>query len=188
LRSGTDLSKVHYVPTGVRSLVTSYRGRTSSDGPVLVYQTSASNQDLFHTLCESTRRSDLSFLVYGAGRASVELAGRIVYRAFSERSFVADLARAPFVITNGGHTTIVEALALGKPVLAEPIGEHYEQAINAYGLQALGVGQGTAKLSPQDILEFARRAPELGRRARALELGDSAALVSAIEHALLGAQ
>src|SRR5690606_18819908 len=86
-------------------------------------------------------------------------------RAFSEETFFDVLAAAPFVVVNGGHSTINEALALGKPVLAEPIRDQYEQATNVVGLEMLGVGCGTEKLSVEDLIAFQAALPERTRAA-----------------------
>ncbi|VVB75829.1 UDP-N-acetylglucosamine--N-acetylmuramyl-(pentapeptide) pyrophosphoryl-undecaprenol N-acetylglucosamine transferase [uncultured archaeon] len=45
------------------------------------------------------------------------------------------------VIGGGGHSTAMEALALGKPVLAAPDAFHCEQECNADGLERIGAGR-----------------------------------------------
>lgn len=184
LREGTDTQRVRYVPSAARAALRSHMGHSRTDGPVLVYQTSPSNQDLASTLRGAAETLGLSFRVYGASGRGEELSGRVTYHPFSEEGFLSDMARAPFVIVNGGHSTICEALALGKPVLAEPIRENYEQAVNVHGLETLGVGAGTSKLCVDDILHFSLRAPLLRVRAQQLRPFDNDGLIQAVEEAL----
>ena len=51
-----------------------------------------------------------------------------------------DMASSRYVICNGSHTVISEALYLGKPVFAFPIHMAFEQFFNAYMLKKLGYG------------------------------------------------
>ena len=163
----------------------SRRSRTSTDGPVLVYQTSSTNADLPGTLTTAAIKGDLRFVVYGTKRTGTDDSGRVEYRAFSEAGFLDDMAASPFVIVNGGHSTMVEALALGKPVLSEPIQKQYEQQANAVGLELMGVGMGVRKMSAEAILEFAHRVPAMSEKAAELtSLVDNEGLVDAVEETL----
>ena len=85
--------------------------------------------------------------------------GQIVYRDFDEDNFLDDMAAAPFVMINGGHSAICEALSLGKPILAEPIKAQYEQILNGVYLEKMGVGLGVRKLSAKQIKTFSERVP-----------------------------
>ncbi|MEI8255615.1 MAG: glycosyltransferase family protein [Deltaproteobacteria bacterium] len=161
LRPGAEARGVRYVPTAVRAEVLARGDRTRSDGPVLVYQTSPTNTRLLETLGRAHRACGLCFVVYGVATPLASPPSGVAVRAFSEDGFVDDLAAAPFVIVNGGHSTITEALALGKPVLAEPIRDQFEQSTNALGLERLGVGRRTARLCVEDIVSFRRELPAL---------------------------
>lgn len=183
LRPEVDRARVRYVPVLVRPLVDAWRPRARTDGPIVVYQTSPTNRALARTLHACAERAGLSFVVYGLPPGAAPSA-RITHRPFSEEGFIADLARAPFAIVNGGHSTITEALVLGKPVLAEPIHDQYEQAVNARALGEMGVGRGVARLTPEDVLSFAAEAPQLARRIDAPQLQDRAGLLQAIERAV----
>jgi uncharacterized protein (TIGR00661 family) len=166
LKPGVDPARAKFVPCAARPEVLARKDKTRTDGPVLVYQTSSTNEDLPGTLRAAAEQGALEFVVYGTGRSGVEQtkAGRVEYRAFSEAGFLDGLAAAPFVIVNGGHSTMVEALALGKPVLSEPIQKQYEQQANAIGLEAMGVGVGVKKMTTEAILSFAKKAPALRER------------------------
>jgi uncharacterized protein (TIGR00661 family) len=188
LKAGVDAGRVRYVPCAARPEVLARKDRTRTDGPVLVYQTSSTNADLPGTLKDAAARGGLRFVVYGMGKFGVEAAGHgsVEYRAFSEAGFLDDMAAAPFVIVNGGHSTMVEALALGKPVLSEPILGQYEQQANAVGLEELGVGQGVRKMTADAILDFAVRSPALRERAAGLrQVVDNDALAAAVVDTLV---
>ena len=183
LKAGVDADKVRFVPCAARPEVLARRHQTRTDGPVLVYQTSSTNHDLPGTLQKAAEQAGLKFVVYGAGRTGVD--GPVEYRAFSESGFLDDLAASPFCIVNGGHSTMVEALALGKPVLSEPIQKQYEQQANAIGLETLGVGKGVAKMTVEAIVDFARRAAAMRERAAEMNhVVDNAGLADAVEDCL----
>jgi uncharacterized protein (TIGR00661 family) len=186
LKPGVNADKVRYVPCAARPIVLERRKKTRTDGPVLVYQTSSSNKDLPGALSKAATDGDLRFAVYGTGRSGTDETGRVEYRAFSEDGFLDDMAAAPFVIVNGGHSTIVEALALGKPVLSEPIRRQYEQTANAIGVTEMGVGQGVKKITAEAVVDFARRAPALRERAAEVShsVVDNAGLFQAVAETL----
>jgi uncharacterized protein (TIGR00661 family) len=64
-----------------------------------------------------------------------------MYKAPSNEGFLQDLASCRYVITNGGHNVIAEALFLGKPVFSFPIKWAYEQFFNAYMVAKQGYGE-----------------------------------------------
>jgi UDP:flavonoid glycosyltransferase YjiC (YdhE family) len=175
--------KARFVPCAIRPEVLARKHRTRTDGPVLVYQTSSSNKDLPGTLQEAAKRTGLTYVVYGMGRVGVE--GAVEYRAFSESGFLDDLAAAPFIIVNGGHSTMVEAMCLGKPVLSEPIQGQYEQQANATALEIMGVGKGVRKMSADAIVDFAVRVPAMREKiGQYAHVADNEGLVRAVEDTL----
>ncbi|MBL90437.1 MAG: hypothetical protein CMH56_01305 [Myxococcales bacterium] len=178
LKAGINRKKVRYVPTSVRQEVLQRKAMVKNTGPVLVYQTSESNEALHETLSNAVAQSELSFAVYGTGQEGERQNGRIQYKSFDEDSFLNDMAQAPFVMVNGGHSTICEALSLGKPILAEPIGEQYEQIFNVEALTEMGVGMGVRKLDTQDILHFSRCVPLMQKRAEHLNVVDNEGLLA----------
>ena len=184
LKAGVNRKKVRYVPTSVRPEVLKRKQIVGNQGPVLVYQTSQSNADLHQTLSESARDSSLNFVVYGTGEKGARMDGRIQYRQFDEETFLNDMAKAPFVMVNGGHSTICEALSLGKPVLAEPIVGQYEQIFNVEGLGEMGVGMGVRKLQPEDVLHFARCVPLMQKRAAQLNVVDNDGLIQQLHQCI----
>ena len=123
-------------------------------------------------------------VVYGTGEKGARMDGRIQYRQFDEETFLNDMAKAPFVMVNGGHSTICEALSLGKPVLAEPIVGQYEQIFNVEGLGEMGVGMGVRKLQPEDVLHFARCVPLMQKRAAQLNVVDNDGLIQQLHQCI----
>lgn len=63
------------------------------------------------------------------------------------------MARASLIICGGGHSTIMESICLGKPVLSMPDLFHFEQESNASQLQELGLGSRIDYKTPEPILE-----------------------------------
>ncbi|WP_304226058.1 glycosyltransferase family protein [Gracilinema caldarium] len=82
----------------------------------------------------------------------------LVYRLYPApgADFDEGLRNCTAVITNGGHQTLSEALALGKPVLSIPQRGQAEQELNARMLQASGRGLMVRKLEdlPNGLARF----------------------------------
>jgi uncharacterized protein (TIGR00661 family) len=89
-------------------------------------------------LIKQLKQSKRTFVVYGLGEKPPD--GNLIFKKTSEDVFLHDLATCHYVITNGGHSLISEALYLGKPVLCHPIKLFYEQFFNAYFLKKNGFG------------------------------------------------
>lgn len=186
LLSTVDERRVRYVPCAVRDVVLERRPRCRVDGPVVVYQTSTSNNALPGVLARAAVDAGLSFVVYGARHEGREAGGGFVtFKPFSEEGFLDDLAASPFVVVNGGHSTIVEALSLGKPVLCEPIRNHFEQQTNANGVVALGVGVAVERLDAGALVRFAAKAAAMRERIAGLSIVDNQGLAAAVERALI---
>jgi uncharacterized protein (TIGR00661 family) len=100
-----------------------------------VYQTSQKYQRLLPALTGLKHRC----IIYGFGGG--QDSRNLWFRGHSEEGFLEDLASCRYVITNGGHNVISEALYLGKPVFSFPIPLAYEQFFNAHMLKALGYGE-----------------------------------------------
>jgi uncharacterized protein (TIGR00661 family) len=129
---------------------------------LLVYQTSESNAGLPAILAGSGRECR----IYGFRRELREDAveGNLRFRPFSERTFVEDLRTARAVISNGGFTTLSEAIYLHKPVLCSPVKKQFEQVLNGRALQAEGYGLGVdAELDAAALGLFLERLPDYER-------------------------
>lgn len=120
----------------------------------LVYQTSKSDTTLIPTLqsLEGHR-----FIVYGLGRD--EQLGNCTLKPFSEDGFVQDLAAARGVLSNGGLSLLNESVSLHKPVFSVPVGNQYEQLLNAYYIRRLGFGDFAESMRADAIAAFIDRLP-----------------------------
>jgi uncharacterized protein (TIGR00661 family) len=98
-------------------------------------------------------------IVYGMG--DLAPSGNLVFRPHSRQGFLEDLRSCRYVITNGGHGVMAEALHLGKPVLSFPIHLAYEQLFNAHMLASLGYGDYSLARTPSPRLleSFEERLP-----------------------------
>ena len=73
---------------------------------------------------------------------------------FSEAGFIADLASARAVVTNGGCSLISEAVFLHKPICAISIPAQFEQWLNAAEVEKLGYGRHFAAITAENIRAF----------------------------------
>lgn len=125
--------------------------RTEGDH-LLVYQTSTDNP----TLLDALRELRMPARVYGLRRdlKGDVVDGDLVFRPFSDTTFIEDLASAKAVIASAGFTLMGEAVFLGKPMLAVPLGGQFEQVLNARYLEHLGYGAMAAALDGRSLRRF----------------------------------
>ena len=76
--------------------------------------------------------------VYGLGERPPQ--GNVQFFRIDEQGFIADLASCHAVLCTAGNQLVGEALYLGKPVLAMPESNNFEQFINAWFLREGGAG------------------------------------------------
>ncbi|MFO7179011.1 MAG: glycosyltransferase family protein, partial [Pseudomonadota bacterium] len=88
------------------------------------------------TALHSARRP---MLVYGADEAACH--GFLEHRKLDDETFADDLASARALICTAGNQIVGEALYLGKPVLALPEPNNFEQDINGYFVERLRAGR-----------------------------------------------
>ena len=121
-----------------------------TSGPhVLVYQSATTQQNLVPLL---QQLPDQVFRVYGFNKQ--ESHGNVQLCAFSEAGFIADLASARAVVTNGGFSLISEAVYLHKPVCAVPIPAQFEQWLNAAEVQQMGFGRHFETITADNLRAF----------------------------------
>ncbi|MFC1835816.1 glycosyltransferase family protein [Thermodesulfobacteriota bacterium] len=128
------------LPPVIRRMVTEYKPTLGDH--VLVYQTSPT----FHRTIPVLEELEDRFIIYGAGEQPSRK--NLQFKKPAQHGFLADLASARYVITNGGHNVISEALYLGKPVLSFPIVNAYEQFINAWFLARMEYGDYSTSPTP----------------------------------------
>ena len=123
-----------------------------------MYQTAEGAADLPGALAAT----GLPCRVYGFRRdlTADVTEGRLTYRPFSESAFVDDLRTARAVVAGGSFTLMGEALHLGKPLLAIPVGEQFEQIVNARYLELLGYGGYAPAATAGALAAFLERLPE----------------------------
>jgi len=119
---------------------------------VLVYVTSPT-RDLA-TLLKQVR---CKFVAYGFGIESQE--GNVQFKKPSMDVFLRDVAGAKAVIANAGFSLISEALHLGKPYLAIPVKNQFEQTFNAYYVDKLGYGAWWQDVGKEQIESFLYNLP-----------------------------
>lgn len=136
--------------------------KTEEDDHLLVYQTSTSNRALPETL----RRCGLECRIYGLRRdlAVDAREGNLIFRPFSEKAFVDDLRTARGVVASGGFTLLGEAVYLHRPVLCAPVGQQFEQLMNARYLDEAGFGRYAPAITPAALGAFIERLPDFRTR------------------------
>lgn len=95
---------------------------------------------------------DFKFVVYGVDEESQD--SNVIFRKFSQVQFLKDLAGSAGVLATAGFSLISEALFLGKPFLAWPVQNQFEQVFNAYHLERLGYGKLAFDLEVEKIESF----------------------------------
>jgi uncharacterized protein (TIGR00661 family) len=147
------------VPPILRRAILDAKKRSHAGDRVLVYQTSTSDTKLIDEL---NAVKGESFVVYGLRKNARR--GNCTLKEFSEDGFVEDLAGARAVVTNGGLTLIGEAVYLGKPIFSVPVGNQYEQILNARYLEELGYGLAADRVEADLLRLFLREAPKYASR------------------------
>ncbi|HEV7551868.1 MAG TPA: glycosyltransferase family protein, partial [Candidatus Angelobacter sp.] len=114
---------------------------------VLVYVTSPARE-----LAALLKQVRGKFVAYGFGTEGQE--GNILFKKPGMAAFLRDLAGAKAVIANAGFSLVSEALYLGKPYLAMPVKNQFEQTFNAYHVDTLGYGAWLKELGKEHIESF----------------------------------
>ena len=130
-----------------------YGARPTSEGPILVYVTSPAPQ-----LVRLLSQVNKEFVAYGFDREGRE--GNILYKRPGFESFFEDLLRAEAVIANAGYSLVCEALYLGKPYLAVPVQNQFEQIFNAFWLDRTGYGAFWEELTREKVESFLFNIPQ----------------------------
>ena len=138
------------------------------EGPILVYVTSPAP-----ALVKVLAGVRSEFIAYGFGREGRE--GNILYKKPGVETFLDDLVRAQAIIANAGFSLVTEALHLGKPYLAVPVRNQFEQIFNAFWLDRTGYGAFWEELTEERVESFLFNLPhfreKLAQYPRDLEPG-----------------
>jgi uncharacterized protein (TIGR00661 family) len=167
------------VPPIVREPIVAARKRARPGEHVLVYQTSTSDTRLIEEL---NSIEEEKFVVYGLRKNAKR--GNCTLKEFSEDGFVDDLASARAVVCNGGLTLIGEAVYLGKPLFSVPVGNQYEQVLNARYLEELGYGIGAERIEKDLLRLFLKEAPKYAARVAKHRQDENAELFDVVDRVL----
>jgi len=162
------------VPPIVRQAIQT--AKVSRGNHIVMYQTSSSLKTVKEVLQQLPAET---FYVYGMNQDHTE--GNVVFKPFSEKGFIDDLASAKAVIANGGFSFISEAVYLKKPVYSFPIHNQFEQWMNAAYIQKLGYGRHFDTLSADGLKAFLYELPVFEKRLSAYEQDGNAVLFEALD-------
>lgn len=123
--------------------------KVSRKNHIIMYQTSSSLKTVKESLQQLPNET---FYVYGMNQDYTD--GNVVFKPFSEKGFIDDLASAKAVIANGGFSFISEAVYLKKPIYSFPIHNQFEQWMNAAYIQKLGYGRHFNSLNADNLKAF----------------------------------
>jgi uncharacterized protein (TIGR00661 family) len=137
----------HYAPASARCLPPVIRPDLASARPswgdhLVVY-------NVYHTVADGSpealvdwaNRRRISVRAYGFPGVERGTQGRVEFKSSSRQGILSDMAGCRGVITSAGLTTAVEAFLLQKPVCVVPIPGQWEQYVNAFHLDVLGIAR-----------------------------------------------
>lgn len=165
-----------FVPPALRPEI--LNAKTRKGRHILVYQTSITNKQLL----DSLKRIEKKFIVYGF--ESNEKNNNLVFRKFSEKRFISDLAASSAVIINGGFTVMSEAIYLHKPIFSVPVLKQFEQTLNAAYLEKLGYGEHHKNATAGSIRKFIKKLPEYEKNLESYEQDGNKILFREVDRAV----
>ncbi len=93
-----------------------------------------------------------NFLIYGYNQEMSQ--NNCVFRKTSTEGFLDDLSMCKGVIATAGFSLISECLHFRKKMLLLPVRGQYEQMVNAYYIDKLGMGVNADKLEEESLRQF----------------------------------
>jgi uncharacterized protein (TIGR00661 family) len=155
--------------------------RPTAGEHVLVYVTSPAPE-----LARLLKMVRASFVAYGFDKEGQE--GNILFKKPSMESFLADLAGCQAIIANAGFSLVSEALYLGKPYLAVPVAQQFEQIFNAYHLNQTGYGAWWRELNKERVESFLFNLPQYIENLRSYPRQDNTALLAKVDELIANIQ
>lgn len=154
----------------------------TDEGFLLVYLRRDTPQRVFRALANC----GLPARIYGPGKTGIE--GSLTFLPVSRESFVTDLARCRALVSTAGNQVVGEALHLGKPVLALPELGNWEQGMNGYFVEKMGVGRCASMrcLRSRQIREFLADLDAFRRAIPSGDVGGNAEVSRIVEEVLSG--
>jgi uncharacterized protein (TIGR00661 family) len=119
------------------------------------------------------------FVAYGFGIEGQQ--DNVLFKKPSMDGFLKDLVSAQAVIANAGFSLVSEALYLGKPYLAVPVLNQFEQTFNAYHIAKLGYGAWWEELSKEKIESFLYNLPVYAEKLKAYPRAGNDALLAKLD-------
>jgi uncharacterized protein (TIGR00661 family) len=159
-------------PPIVRQEVLSTKPQTGDY--VLVYVTSPAKE-----LAALLKQVRCKFVAYGFGTEGQD--GNILFKKPSMDGFLRDLAGTKAVIANTGFSLVSEALYLGKPYLAMPVKNQFEQTFNAYYVDKLGYGAWWKELGKEQIESFLFNLPLYAENLQSYPRAGNGALLAKLD-------
>jgi uncharacterized protein (TIGR00661 family) len=161
-----------FFPPILREAVLQCRPTIGDD--VLVYVTSPATE-----LIGILKGIEQSFICYGFNREGRE--GNLRFKKPNLAAFLRDLSEASAVVANSGFSLISEALHLGKPYLAWPVKNQFEQIFNAYYIEKMGYGKYWDELTKEKIESFLSNLESYRENLSKYPRNDNSALFSKID-------
>lgn len=141
---------------------------------VLVYVTSPTRE-----LAALLKQVRCKFVAYGFGIERQE--GNAQFKKPSLDGFLRDLSGAKAVIANAGFSLVSEALHLGKPYLAIPVKNQFEQTFNAYYVDKLGYGAWWEDVGKEQIESFLFNLPFYAKNLRSYPRAGNGAILAKVD-------
>jgi uncharacterized protein (TIGR00661 family) len=141
---------------------------------VLIYVTSPAKE-----LAALLKQVRCKFVAYGFGIEGQE--GNLQFKKPSLDGFLRDLAGAKAVIANAGFSLVSEALHLGKPYLAIPVKNQFEQTFNAYYVDKLGYGAWWEDVGKEQIESFLFNLPYYSDNLRSYPRAGNGAILAKVD-------
>ena len=140
------------VPPVIRKAVTQFSTETQEH--IVMYSTDGGGK-MQDKLLEMVRPfSGHRFFIYGFNEDR-EM-GNCVFKKTATQGFLTDLSTCRGVIATAGFSLLSECLHFQKPMLLVPVQDQYEQILNAYYIDKLGLGHRTNKICGNSIARFLR--------------------------------
>lgn len=117
---------------------------------IVLYTTTGRNEEQIKELLG--RFGSQKFLIYGFDKSAED--GNCIFKKRSTEDFLTDVAGSRGVVATAGFSLISECMYLKKKMLLLPLEGQYEQFINAYYVQSLGLGLSRNELSEKSLCDF----------------------------------
>ena len=151
----------------------------ASGDHLLVYVTSPAPD-----LVKQLQQVRAQFMAYGFGLEGCQ--GNILFKKPEMQGFLRDLAACKGIVANAGFSLVSEALYLGKPYLAVPVKNQFEQIFNAYYLDKTGYGAWWRDLNKERIESFLFNLPHFAANLAAYPRAGNSALLKKLDELIAG--